>query len=123
MSMFDRIVEQKIQQAIENGEFADNPLAGKPLELKDDSAVPEELRLGFKILKDAGVLPEKLALREDIRNLSALLEACTDDAEVQKLRGSLAGARLKYDLLLERRGVAVPTEYRAKILRKLGERA
>ena len=51
------IAEQKIQEALRNGEFDDLPGKGEPLHLEDESGIPEELRLAYKILKNADCLP------------------------------------------------------------------
>src|SRR5688572_32819466 len=52
--MLDFIAEQRIAEAIANGDFDDLPGSGKPLELDDDALIPEELRLAYRILKNAG---------------------------------------------------------------------
>jgi len=45
------LAEQKIAGAIKNGDLSNLPGAGQPIRLDDDSAVPEELRLAYRILK------------------------------------------------------------------------
>ena len=46
----------KGEEAIERGEFDDFPGKGKPLHLgEDDRTVPEELRLAYRMLKNAGL--------------------------------------------------------------------
>jgi hypothetical protein len=85
--MFDyiKIVEQKILEAQERGEF-DNLLGhGKPLELEDDSSIPEELRVAYKILKNADCLPPELQERKEIRQMEDLLESVPDEKERYKL--------------------------------------
>ena len=47
--MLDSIAEIKIAEAIANGELDDLPGTGKPLELDDDSLVPEDLRMAHRI--------------------------------------------------------------------------
>ncbi len=56
MGMMSWLAEQRIQEAMRNGEFRDLPGTGKPLELEDLSSVPEELRMSFKIMKNSSVL-------------------------------------------------------------------
>ncbi len=73
-----RIAEERIKQAIKDGEFDDLKGKGKPLELKEDPFVPEELRLAYKILKNAGFLPPELELRKEIATLEELLENSTE---------------------------------------------
>lgn len=65
MNFLDRIVENKIAEAIARGELSDLPGQGAPLVLDDDSLIPEELRMAYRILRNAGfVPPEVTALRE-----------------------------------------------------------
>ena len=52
------IAERKISEWIENGGLIDIPGSGRPQELDDEPFVPDEMRLSFKILKNAGVVPD-----------------------------------------------------------------
>ena len=53
-------VEEKIKKAVDNGDFNDLPGMGKPLDFRDDlPGLSSELKLGFKVLKNAGYIPEK----------------------------------------------------------------
>ncbi len=51
MDVFLNIAEEKIRQAIRNGDLDYLPEKGKPLQLEDLSMVPPELRMSYKILK------------------------------------------------------------------------
>ena len=79
---FEKIVEQRIRQAMRDGVFDNLPGAGKPLVLEDDRHVPEDLRLSYKILKNAGCLPPEIELLKEIRQTEDLL-AGVDDLEEQ----------------------------------------
>src|SRR5262249_45376804 len=57
MSYFWRIAEEKILEAQRAGAFDDLPGKGQPLHLEDLNWVPEDLRLGYMVLKNAHVLP------------------------------------------------------------------
>jgi hypothetical protein len=89
MEIFARIAEEKIREAMKNGDFESLPGYGKPLRLEDDSQVPSDLRLAYKILKNAGYVPEELELRKQISTTRDLLACCTDEKEkyqqIQKL--------------------------------------
>ena len=52
-----RAAEARIGEAVARGEFRDLPGAGKPLPEEGLSAVPEELRAAYRVLKNAGYLP------------------------------------------------------------------
>ena len=77
---FDSLVEARIERAIERGELTDLPGQGSPLSLDDDACVAPELRLAYRILKNAGFVPEEIEVRREIMGLSVLIDA-TEGAE------------------------------------------
>ena len=79
MSGFQKIIEQRIKEAMEKGKFDDLPGHGEPLALEDDSHIPEDLRLAYKILKNADCLPPELELRKEIRQMEDILENIPDE--------------------------------------------
>ena len=80
-TIFEKIAEQRIQEAMERGEFDNLPGAGKPLTLEDDSHLPADLRIAYKILKNADCLPPELELRKEIRTTEELLSGIQDTQE------------------------------------------
>ncbi len=82
---YQRIIEQRIKEAVERGEFEDLPGQGEPLNLIDDSNVPEDLRLAYKILKNADCLPPELEAKKEIRQMEDLLDNIPDEKEKYKL--------------------------------------
>jgi hypothetical protein len=89
MEYLHRIAEERIRKAQEEGAFDNLPGRGKPLELDDDSFVPEELRLTYKILKNAKCLPIEMELRKEIFSLRQLLNAAIDPETRRELRREL----------------------------------
>ena len=89
MAFFDRIVEEKIRTAQAEGAFDNLPGNGKPLNLDDDSGVPEDLRLAFKVLKNADCLPIEMELRKEFFSLRKLLNAAIDEHTRSELRREL----------------------------------
>jgi len=83
--------------------------------------VPEHLRMGYKILKNAGVLPEAMQLKKEMVSLKTLLDACYDESEKQTLQQKMNEKVLRYNMMMEKQ-LHKPTyqRYRAKILKKLG---
>ena len=102
MSGFWRIAEERIREAQQAGLFDDLPGKGKPLELEDLSWVPEELRIGYHILKNAHVLPPEAELRKDIHTLEDLLKHIEDEGERRALAKSLQWKIIRLDLLTRR---------------------
>ena len=78
---YQKIVEKKIKEASEKGEFDNLPGKGKPLALDDDSGIPEDLRLAYKVLKNADCLPPEIELRKEIRQMEDMLENIPDEKE------------------------------------------
>ena len=120
MDIFAKIAEQKIREAIEQGEFDNLSGRGKPLNLSDESWVPEDLRMAYKILKNAGCLPAELELRKEVMNLRDLINTIDDDKErLKKIR------ELNFKLLklneLRKRPISLENfpEYEDKIYRKI----
>jgi hypothetical protein len=85
MHSFDAIAERRIREAQERGEFNDLPGMGLPLTLDDDVLVPEDLRVAYRLLKNAGFVPPELAAHGEIRELEQLLQATEDDGERRQL--------------------------------------
>ncbi len=81
MLAFETIAERRILEAMERGEFDRLPGAGQPLTLEDDSMVPPELRIAYKILKNAGCIPPELELRKEILTLRDLIRTVEDEGE------------------------------------------
>jgi hypothetical protein len=120
VSSFETIVEARIRDAIARGDFDDLAGKGRPLALEDLSAVPDDLRAGYLLLKNAGVLPEEMQLRKEMVSLEALLDACADPWERTRLRRDLHWKRIRFQMLMERRRpCARAPEYRAKLIAKI----
>lgn len=80
MTIFDTLAERHIQAALESGELQGLAGEGKPLTLDDDSHVPPELRVGYRLLKNAGYLPPALLARQEAVSLAELLSALPPDS-------------------------------------------
>ncbi len=87
MKIFIKIAEQRIRQAIENGEFDHLEGFGKPVNFEDETWIPEDLRMAYRVLKNAGCIPPELELRKEILNLRELVNTIDDDKErLKKIR-------------------------------------
>lgn len=80
MSIIDKIAERYIQEAVDKGELSSLAGEGKPLHLDDDSHVPEELRAGYRLLKNAGYLPPELIQRNEAISLSEILKGLSKNS-------------------------------------------
>jgi DnaJ-like protein len=97
----EKLIEEKIREAMERGEFDDLPGKGKPLDLDEYFATPEDVRLGYSVLKSAGCLPVEVELQNEIESLKARLGVCDDERERQSLRKEIEAKTLKLNLLTD----------------------
>jgi len=87
MDCFSRIAEQRIREAIENGEFDNLEGQGKPVVFEDETWIPEDLRMAYRFLKNAGCIPPELEARNEVVNLCSLINTIDDDKErLKKIR-------------------------------------
>jgi Domain of unknown function (DUF1992) len=98
-----RLAESRIRAAIEAGEFDGLPNQGQPLKHDDLSRVPADLRLGYRLMRNAGCLPPELEARKEAARLGALLAATGDANERARLSRLRADAELRYRVLADRR--------------------
>ena len=120
MDILAKIAEQKIRKAMERGEFDNLSYHGKPLKLDDLTGVPAHLRMGYKILKNAGILPEEMQLKKDIVSLQDLLDACYDATERSTIEKKMNEKILRYNMMIEKRSQrSTEQRYRVKIMQKL----
>jgi len=96
-----KFIEEKIRQAIEAGEFDNLRGAGKPLNLDDYFAAPEDLRAGYSILKGNNFVPEEV---EILREIGLLREKIKVSGEEEKrvLVKNLNDKSLALQIMLER---------------------
>ena len=88
MPTIDEQIAQSLRESLASGELATAASWGKPLDLADGYAqTPEELRMAFKALKDAGFVPPEVetmqqiaALREQLAATAAGADPTTADA-------------------------------------------
>jgi hypothetical protein len=117
---FEKIVEERIRRAIEQGEFEDLPGSGKPLPLENDSHIPEDLRLAYKILKNAECLPPEIELRKDIERTEDLLAALPDTIDKYQILRKLNFLILKLNAMRQTSIThEIPQRYAGKIASRL----
>ncbi len=120
-AIFDKIADEKIREAMNRGEFENLEGRGKPLNLEDDSHLPQDIRMAYKILKNADCLPPELQLRKDIQSTRQLLAGIQDTQEKYRQMQKLNYLVMKLNMtrrtspLLEE-----SAEYFEKVVDKMG---
>lgn len=120
MFLSDQWAERHILDAQRKGEFDNLPGAGSPLVLDDDSGVPQELRVAYRILKNAGYVPAEIQDRKEAVDLQLLLKQVTaGSADYLKAEKRLKVLRLR----LQQAGMSTDflddAEYQGRLLQQL----
>lgn len=122
ISGYLKIVEQRIREAQENGYFDDLPGRGEPLTLEDDRHIPEDLRLAYKILKNADCLPPELEEKKEIRQMEDLLAGIPDERERYKLIKKINYRIMKLNVMRHRSPLLEEKQiYYKKLVEKIGQ--
>ena len=120
MISFQKIAEQRILEAQKRGEFNNLSGAGEPLRLEDDSYIPEDLKMAYKVLKNAHCLPPEIELKKDINQMEDLLATMPDTEEKYRKMKKLNFLIMK---LNEKRKVSPlfeePQYYEKKLVNRL----
>ena len=97
-SLVDRIVAE----AIRKGEMDNLPFKGEPIPIEDDSHIHPELRMTYRILKNAGVNPPVVEEMKRIRALEDELAGCEDAQRREELAARIGRERSVVKLKLEK---------------------
>jgi DnaJ homolog subfamily C member 28 len=80
MKHWESLIDQKIREAMEQGDFDDLQGKGKPIDTSENPFEDPELRLAHRMLRNAGFAPSWIEERKDI------------DSEFENTRNELARA-------------------------------
>lgn len=102
LKLLEDDIGRHLAQSHASGELRHAPSFGKPLNFGDGyDETPDELRMGMKILKDAGVLPPEVEFMQQIEALRLSLEGAPDNDASRAGRQRLAEMRQQLALRLE----------------------
>ena len=119
-SFLTRIAEERIHEAQQRGLFDNLPGKAKPIKLDDMSAVPEDLRMAYQIMKNANVLPPEVELQKEIHTLQDLLKYVEEDGERKALAKEIEWKMIRLDLFKRRSFLLGTTRfYGRKLVRRL----
>ena len=102
LKLLEDHISQSLTESAANGELESAPSYGKPLDFGDGyDDTPPELRMGMKILKDAGVVPPEVEFMQQIEALRQSLEGAPDSDETRARRQRLSEMQQQLALRLE----------------------
>lgn len=114
------IAERRITQAIKDGTLQTDSWKNKPLPLDDDSFVPDDLKMAYKILKNSGYVPPEIETRKDIQKLEDLISQTEDEHQRVKQMKKLSVLLMKLDNQRSRpASIDTDEEYYRRIVEKV----
>ena len=103
MPTLDEQIAQALRDSQRSGELASAPSYGRPLDLDDAYAqTPSELRMAFKMLKEAGFVPPEVEAMNELAALRRQAHDCSDPAEAERLRRRISELQQHVALRLEK---------------------
>ncbi len=118
---FEKVVENRILNAQKNGDFENLAGSGKPLVLDDNHFVSEDLRLAYKILKNANCVPPEIELKKEIKRTEDLLAGMEDAAEHYRTLKKLNYLIMKLNSIRDISIVLeMPQRYADKLMERIG---
>lgn len=103
LKLLEDDIGRALAESAGSGELQAAPSYGKPMNFGDGyDETPAELRMGMKVLKDAGVVPPEVELMQRIAALEKRAEAEAAPQAAAALRREAAELRLALQLRLEK---------------------
>lgn len=103
MDFFSILSEDRIKKAYKDGEFDNLPGYGKPLPFDDLSSVPENLRMAYRIMKNAGFTDEENQMKKEMLTIEDLIKQCEDQEEKKALQNKLNEKMLRFNSMMSKR--------------------
>ena len=99
---FDKLVEEKIKQAQERGEFDNLSGKGKPIDLTAYFETPEDVRVAQAVLKNGGFTSREVELLNEIAALKEILAADVDETKKQQIQKQIREKQIEFSVMMER---------------------
>jgi hypothetical protein len=120
---FEKLVEERIRQAQKEGKFKNLPGSGKPLPA-EQVTIPEDIRLAYKILKNADCLPPELEIKKEIKTTQDLLAAMPETADKYNTLKKLNFLIMKLNAMRKSSiEFEIPQEYMGTMTERFGSNA
>lgn len=99
----DDEIGRRLQESEASGELKQAKGYGKPLDLGDGYfETPEELRMGYKILKDSGFTPPEIELKKNIAQIREQLDRIGPGEQRETLLRKLHDMEIGLALAMDR---------------------
>lgn len=104
MSLFRRLIERQILKAKAEGKLENLEGEGKPLPNRPgDALVDPAEAAGYRIMAEAGALPEEFKLKAALDATRAKWRAADNEADKNRLMAEMSELQMKYEIAREAR--------------------
>ncbi len=97
-----KAVEAIIKEAMERGEFDNLQNKGKPLDLTAYFETPEDLRMAYSVLKNAGMVSAEVELLQEIAALKERLSSTYEESQRIRIKKIISEKQLQFNVMMER---------------------
>ncbi len=121
---FQKIVEERIRVAQQKGQFDNLDGRGKPLppDVIGDT-VPEDLRLSYRILKNADCVPAEVELKHEIRRTEELLAGMKETRAKYGILKKINYLIIKLNTMRQGRvDLEVPQRYADRLVKRMDKK-
>ncbi|CAG0964296.1 hypothetical protein ANAEL_00812 [Anaerolineales bacterium] len=99
---FERLVESAIREAQERGDFDNLKGKGKPIDLTAYFETPEDLRMAYSLLKNAGMVSAEVDLLGEIAMLEEKLSTTYEEKDRSRIQKMIREKQMQFNILMER---------------------
>ena len=104
MSWLSRLIERRILKAEAEGQLRDLPGQGTPLpENTGQETVDPGLAAGYRIMREAGVVPEEFRLKRALDDARARYRKITGDEARKSAMADIADLEMRYNIAVDAR--------------------
>ncbi len=98
----EKAVEAIIKEAQERGDFDNLKNKGKPIDLSAYFETPEEVRMAYSMLQNAGIVSVEVELLQEIAALKERLAAIYEESQRSRIKKIISEKQLQFDVMLEK---------------------
>lgn len=98
----EKAVEAIIKEAQERGEFDNLKGKGKPLDLSAYFETPEDVRMAYSLLQNAGIVSAEVELLQEIAALKERLATTHEEGSRRKIKKIMTEKQLQFNVMMER---------------------
>lgn len=99
---FEKAVEAIIKEAQERGDFDNLKGKGQPIDLSAYFETPEDLRLAYTALKNAGIISPEVELLQEIAALKERLTSTYEEVQRSRIKKLISEKQLQFNIMMER---------------------